>query len=529
MNPKKIMPDGLFAKCKTVDSTLQTQVLRQERRAYRHKDTPSKTASLRFLLCLCLALPLGGCGDKPAKPVKSLAQIEPAKPSDEQKISNLERVKQAGELRIVTRYSPASYYEGPEGFAGLEYDLAQLFAKRLGVKARFIVPRSFRQVTKLVETKQVDLAAAGLMVTEARKRKMRFAPAYRRVSEQVIYRSDQPKPRYVTDLSSGFFEVGAGASHVDTLRSLRKRYPDLSWNLNFEQDAEGLLLLVNEGLLDYTIVQSDQMLRMRRFYPNLQVAFDVGKPRDLAWAFALGEDSSLYDEATRFFEEIKKNKELDQLIDRYYGHSASYDAALDSSLRVHYHQRLPKYKKLFEKAGEEQGIDWRLLAAQAYQESHWEGRAVSAEGVRGMMQLTGVTAKELKVTDRFDPAQSIRGGASYLRETLAQIPEQVKEPDRTWMALAAYNVGYGHIEDARRLVRERGGDPDKWIDVKAALPLLGKRSWYRKTRHGRARGALAVHYVNSIRRFYDLLVWLSEEDQMRKLALVPGKTRRGGA
>jgi membrane-bound lytic murein transglycosylase F len=196
---------------------------------------------------------------------------------------------------------------------------------------------------------------------------------------------------------------------------------------------------------------------------------------------------------------------------------------------VHYRQRLPKYKKLFQRAGKEHGIDWRLLAAQAYQESHWEGRAISADGVQGMMQLTGVTARELKVNDRFDPGQSIRGGASYLKETLANIPEHIQEPDRTWLALAAYNVGYGHIEDARCLVRERGGDPDKWIDVKGVLPLLGKKSWYRKTRHGRARGALAVQYVNSIRRFYDLVVWLSEEEENRKLAMGPGKVKAGGA
>lgn len=519
---KKIMPFGVCGNRRAVDS-IKTVQKSDRRRRY----PLQKADSLRLFCFLCCVLPLNGCGDKPVKPVKSLSQFQPIRQPDSFKPSRLERVKQSGELKIVTVHSPSSYYEGPDGPAGLEHDLAELFAKRLGVEARFIVPASARRVTKMVESGQADFAAAGLMVTEARKRKMRFAPAYRRVTEQVIYRADHAKPHYITDLSGGILEVGAGASHTETLKSLRKRYPDLSWNLNFEQNAEGLMFLVSEGLLDYTIVQSDQMLRMRRFYPNLQVAFDVGKPRDLAWAFAQGEDSSLYDEAVRFFEEITQNKHLDQLIDRYYGHSASYDAALDSSLRVHYHQRLPKYRRLFQKAGEQHGIDWRLLAAQAYQESQWDGKAISAEGVQGMMQLTGVTARELNVTNRFDPGQSIRAGAAYLRETLANIPEHIQEPDRTWLALAAYNVGYGHIEDARRLVRERGGDPDKWIDVKGVLPLLGKKSWYRKTRHGRARGALAVHYVNSIRRFYDLLVWLTEEDDARKLAMGSGKVRVG--
>jgi membrane-bound lytic murein transglycosylase F len=521
MNSKKIMPFGVCGNRRAVDS-IQIAEKRHHLSRYRRK---KNTDPFKLLCFLCCFIPLSGCGDKPAKPVRPLSQFQPAKHPDGLKRSRLDRVKQAGELKIVTVYSPSAYFEGPDGPAGLEHDLAELFAQRLGVKARFIVPKSVRQVTRMVESGNADFAAAGLMVTEARKRRMRFAPAYRRTTEQVVYRADHAKPHYVTDLSNGILEVGAGASHVETLQSLRRRYPDLSWNINFEQNAEGLLYLVSEGLLDYTIVQSDQMLRMRRFYPNLQVAFDVGKPRDLAWAFAQGEDSSLYDEAVRFFEEIKQNKLLDQLIDRYYGHSASYDAALDSSLRVHYQKRLPKYKRLFQKAAEQQGIDWRLLAAQAYQESQWDGKAVSAEGVQGMMQLTGVTARELNVTNRFDPGQSIRAGAAYLRETLAHMPEHIQDPDRTWLALAAYNVGWGHIEDARRLVRERGGDPDKWIDVKGVLPLLGKKSWYRKTRHGRARGALAVHYVNSIRRFYDLLVWLTEDEETRKLAMGLGKGR----
>ena len=443
--------------------------------------------------------------------------------------SQLERVLRSGELKVVTRYSPSTYYEGPKGYAGLEYDLAQLFAKRLGVQARFIVPDSSRQIIRTVEDRKADFAAAGLMVTEARKRTLRFAPAYRKTTEQVIYRADHPKPRYVNDLSKGILEVAAGASHVETLKSLRQYYPDLNWNLNYEQDADGMMLLVNEGLLDYTIVQSEQMLRMRRFYPHLEVAFNVGKTRDLAWAFAQGEDDSLYNEAVAFFDEIKQNKQLDQLIDRYYGHSAGYDAALDSSLRLDYRKRLPRIRGLFQRAGRENDLDWRLLAALAYQESHWDGKAVSAEGVRGMMMLTGNTAREVHVTNLFDPAQSVKGGASYLRETLANIPPQVQEPDRTWFALAAYNVGYGHVEDARELVRKKGGDPNKWIDVKAVLPLLGKRSWYRKTRHGRARGALAVHYVNSIRRYFELLVWLGEEDEMRKVALGTIKNRPGGA
>ena len=188
---------------------------------------------------------------------------------------------------------------------------------------------------------------------------------------------------------------------------------------------------------------------------------------------------------------------------------------MDSALRRDYQHRLPKYKPLFIQAGKRHHLDWRLLAAIGYQESKWNSDAVSAEGVRGVMMLTEDTARELKVRDRFDAAESIHGAATYLRRTLTTIPPHIQEPDRTWYALAAYNIGYGHIEDARGLVQRRCGDPDKCIELKTVLPLLGKSNWFRKTKHGKARGSLAVHYVNSVRRYYDLLVWLTEHGDQK--------------
>jgi membrane-bound lytic murein transglycosylase F len=507
MNSTKIMPIGLFAKRKIVDS----MAIEDGTPQLVHSG-PRGSGYFRLFVFVVALLPATVPVEKSGKPA-----------------TQLEKVKQAREIKVLTRYSPETYYEGPNGYAGLEHDLVQLFAKRLGVNVRFVLPRSGREFSRLVDDKQVDFAAAGIMVTDRRKRHFRFTPPYRRITEQVVYRGDRQKPRYINDLADGILAVAAGVSHAETLQSLRLQNPRLSWSLNYEHDAEGMMFLVNEGLLDYTVVQSDQMLRMRHYFPRLDVAFDVGRPHNLAWAFTQSEDTSLYDEAVRFLEDIKANKQLDQLIDRYYGHSASFDSALDASLRLHYRQRLPQFRTLFQAAGTEQELDWRLLAAVAYQESQWDGQAVSAEGVRGMMMLTGDTARELKVTDRFNPGQSIRGGASYLKETLVNLPQEIKEPDRTWFALAAYNVGYGHVEDARRMVREQGGDPDKWIDVKAVLPLLGKRNWYRRTRHGKARGTLAVHYVNAIRRYYDLLVWLTEAEESRHLALRTERARALGA
>jgi membrane-bound lytic murein transglycosylase F len=179
----------------------------------------------------------------------------------------------------------------------------------------------------------------------------------------------------------------------------------------------------------------------------------------------------------------------------------------------HIEQRLPRYQAWFEKAGKDSGIDWRLLAAIGYQESHWNPKAVSPTGVRGLMMLTQDTMKQLGIDkSRHDPQASIEGGARYIRRVKKRLPKRIKNPDRTWMALAAYNIGFGHLEDARILTQDDGADPDKWIDVKKYLPRLSQKKWYKKARHGYARGQEPVRYVENIRSYYDILVWVTERE-----------------
>jgi membrane-bound lytic murein transglycosylase F len=115
--------------------------------------------------------------------------------------------------------------------------------------------------------------------------------------------------------------------------------------------------------------------------------------------------------------------------------------------------------------------------------------------------------------------QSIKGGALYFQQQLEKIPARITEPDRTWFALAAYNIGYGHLEDARILTQQQGRNPDKWLDVKQSLPLLENDAWFTQTKYGYARGEEPVIYVENIRSYYDLLVWLTTEKVEKKTAL----------
>lgn len=421
----------------------------------------------------------------------------------------VEKIKERGELIVVTRNAATTYYEGPHGPTGLEYDLANLFAKHLGVELKMVVPENFSDILSLVEHGDADIAAAGLTITPERQRRVRFGPSYQTIMPQLIYRSGNTQPKSIDDLP-GVLEVITGSSHEESLRALLKEHPKLRWSSNPSLDSAELLQMVWDQLIDYTVADSNDVAIHQRFYPELRVAFDISKPDKLAWAFTAGADDSLYQAAEKFFEKLRASGQLNELLERHYGHVQDFDYVGTRSYMRHINQRLPDFIPLFESAAAETGLDWRLLAAVGYQESHWDIHAESPTGVRGLMMLTHNTMKFLGLDDRLDPEQSIRGGARYIKINKDRLPERISEPDRTWLALAAYNVGYGHLEDARVLTQKRGGNPDKWLDVKEALPLLAQKKWYQQTKYGYARGQEPVRYVENIRSYYDILVWDSE-------------------
>ncbi len=435
--------------------------------------------------------------------------------------SQLKRVKKSGILTVLTRYDPTTYYEGANGFSGLEYDLVQLFAKHLAVKAKFILPANFSSILQKAAAGEADFAAAGISITKERQQYLMFAPPYQKISEQLIYRTGTKRPKKTADLTKGILEIVKGTSHEQTLHQLKKSAPQLKWLSNETLDTENLLYLVNERLIDFTIADSNQMALMRRFYPKLNAAYDINPDRKLAWAFRKSDDLSLYSEAVTFFKQITKNKVLAQLLERHYGHAHNIKYVGNCTFRLHLQSRLPEYKPLFMQAAEKNELDWRLLAAVSYQESHWNQYAVSPTGVKGLMMLTQATATQFGIKNRSNPAESIFGGAAYLKQRLKTIPTRIPQPDRTWFALASYNVGYGHVEDARIITQKLGKNPDKWADVKQTLPLLTKKKWYSKTKHGYARGKEPVIYVDNIRNYLDLLHWYTKNKAANEAATMP--------
>jgi membrane-bound lytic murein transglycosylase F len=427
--------------------------------------------------------------------------------------SELDRVIKRGELVVATRNTPSTYFEGPDGPMGFEYDLARAFADDLGVKLRIVVPENLGDIFKLLSQHDIDLAAAGLTITESRKRQFLFGPAIDEIREQVIYREGRKKPKSVKDLVGHSLEVIANSSHAERLGEIHHQYPDLTWTEQPEMDSEELLLLIKEGVVDFTIADSNEVSLVRRYTPELRVGFNFSGPKQLAWAFPKLKDESLYFAARDFLNRARENGLIQQIRERYYGTARRLNYVGTQIYMGHINNRLPTYREDFKEAGEHLNIDWRLIAAMSYQESQWNPKAKSPTGVRGLMMLTLDTAKHMGVNNRLDPKQSILGGAKYFAHLRERLPESILEPDRTWMTMAAYNIGYGHLEDARQITLLQGDNPDKWIDVMKHLPLLMRKKWYKQTRYGYARGLEAMNYVQNIRSYYDILIWMTEKEK----------------
>lgn len=423
--------------------------------------------------------------------------------------SQLSQIKADNKIRVGTLAGASNYYQSPQGEQGFEYELAQAFADNLGVELEMVPFFNLTEMFSRLDSGNIDLIASGLTYDIVRAKNYRFGPTYRTISQKLVYKQGRVRPREFSDLT-GNLTVLAKSSHSLALQQVQQNQPDLTWQETEEFDEEELLQAVIDGDIDYTLADSHTLSLFRRYHPNLSIGFSVTRNDPIAWLLRKDGDDSLYALMVPFFGEVKQSNQLYVLEEKYFGHVRQFNYVNTLAYIEAIKDTLPKYQPWFEQyAGT---LDWRLLAALSYQESMWNPRAKSPTGVRGIMMLTLNTAKQVGVTNRLAPEQNIRGGAEYLAKLVNRMPDRIPQPDRTWLALASYNVGWGHVNDARIITEIQGGSPDKWADVKKRLPLLIKKRYYRTTKYGYARGDVAVKYVDNIRRYYDALVWLDENN-----------------
>ena len=311
---------------------------------------------MRPLLIIAIAALLGTCSTPP---------------------SVLEQVLEIGELRVVTRDSPTSYTTGPDGPTGPEYDLAQAFADDLGVELVMLPVDSVSEILPMLLSGKAHMAAAGLSITDTRREYLNFGHPYESVDVHLIYKLGTGKPRSIEDILDRSIEIVASSSHVELMNSLKEAYPTLSWLENADVEFSDLMAKVAMDEIDLTVADSPDYSIQRHFHPTLRIALDLEIGDPIAWAFPKKTADTLLARADDFLIRSGRSGLLAQVHDRYYGHTKKFDYVGTRNFIRHFEKRLPRYRAMFEQAGQEWGVDWRLLAAIGYQESHWRAQAVS--------------------------------------------------------------------------------------------------------------------------------------------------------
>ena len=415
-------------------------------------------------------------------------------------------LKKSGELIVLTRHSSAgAALDEESGPCGFERELAAQFARSMDLVPRFIVVDNEDDIYRRLKHGDAHFAAAWLPPPESEAASFKAISPHSRSRDTLVQHEAALPIDEMGELAGRTVHVVSSARHASALKSLPQLTPPLTVVEHPTWSETDLVEAVANGKVDLALSNALVVDVAANYYPVLQSTLELGEPQPVSWLFPANIDPVLLTKAEDFLAVAKFDGTIARLKDRFFGHIRR----LQRADVMHFIERvrtvLPQFHLEFKQAQVRTGLDWRLLAALAYQESQWEPLATSPTGVRGIMMLTEDTADQLRISNRLDPKQSIRAGARYLADLADQLPRSVQGPDRQWQALAAYNLGMGHLNGARAIALGLKLNADSWFELKRALPLIARPEYYRRLKSGRARGGEAVVMVENIRMFYDIL------------------------
>jgi len=452
------------------------------------------THTLCYLLFTCLLVSLSACSDG---------------------LSQLERIQSRGSLRVALIATPPLYFPDESLIQGYDYEIISGYAASIGAKLEIIRTNTTSEVTTLLKQGKVHIGVVGSSPAYPDD-KIQNGTAYNENEWYIIGNRNNKLPKSIEDITPSTIIVAKGSKPSLVLSDLKPDHPSLYWLELPNGNTRQVLEQLNLNNFRLSVINADIFTYYRYLYPETKIAFTLPKQYSSHWLSYKNGDMSISHSINEFINRYKQSGDLEQRYNIYFSHLNTFNYIDSLYYLRRIKDKLPQYSHFFNSAAMNNDFDERFLAAVSYQESHWNEKARSHTGVRGLMMLTQDTAKRVGVLNRLDPEQSIMGGAKYLNILKESLPEKIKEPDRSWMSLAAYNVGLGHLEDARVITESLGDNPNLWLDVERHLPKLSQKIWYKKTKYGYARGHEPVEFVRRIRRYYDILRLYQQEEILEK-------------
>lgn len=418
--------------------------------------------------------------------------------------ASLQEIQKRDSITVVTVDNPLIYNKSKSGEAyGIDHDLLQNFANTYNLKVIYKRYPNTVEAQRAFEGGEGDLLAARLRFPEKRYQALP-GPAYED-THLNLYCHQKAGVQHIQDLAGK--RVYAFPHDLDSqfIKRLEVFAPGVELNLLTEMNHLKAFKDVQTKQADCVISEATLGAYYLRFASQVVMVSPLTRSFSLHW-WLRPDDIHLSSLAFAWFQQASRNDDIMLIQDRYKTFLSELDRADVRRFMKNIREKLPEFYDHFVDASKENNLPWQLVAAIAYQESHWEPSATSFTGVKGIMQLTKETAAHLGVEDREDPEQSIYGGSKYIRMLYNRTPKNLNYKDRLALALAAYNVGWAHLMDAQKLAVEKGLNPHSWRHLKKVLPLLADPRYAEQLQYGPARGYETVDFVERVKSFYNILL-----------------------
>ncbi|MBN2596880.1 MAG: transporter substrate-binding domain-containing protein [Marinifilaceae bacterium] len=429
---------------------------------------------------------------------------------EEKPVVELKHVKLRGKLRVVTDYNSTNYFVYKGHTMGFQYEMLEALAKHLGVKLELTVNNDLVSAFASLERGDVDLLGMNLTVTSDRMENFNFTIPHSQSRQVLIQRSP------IND-STGFIrnksELGGKRIHVQAGSSFQEHLLRLSNEMEMPVDivvvemleVEELISMVASGEIDYTIADENVAMVNSSYYSGIEFKTNVSLPQNLAWALRKGANHLTHD-VNMWLMDFQKTKEYRRIYQRYF-RSSRIEEMMQSEYFTVKSGKISDFDDLLKEKAKLIDWDWRLLSALISQESNFDPKAQSWVGAFGLMQLMPETAYRYDVDSLSSPIENVDAGVRHLKYLKGKLDETLSDrTDELKFLLASYNVGLGHVLDARRLAEKNGKNPDQWKgSVDYYLLNKSKPEFFNDpvVKYGYCRGSEPYQYVNKILERYN--------------------------